>query len=78
MAVALYLLTIVFLKRWMANEKPMRLTPVVVTWNFALSLFSAAGVLYCVPHFLFNEEVGVLTAGFYPSVCSEPRRALAT
>jgi len=69
-AVTLYLVMVFALKRRMADAKPMRLQPVVVVWNFALSVFSMAGVAYCVPPFLFNEDVGLLTGGFYPSVCN--------
>ena len=61
---------IVFLKYYMATREKLRLQSVVVVWNFALSFFSFCGVVYCVPHFLFNEETGLLTKGWYPSVCS--------
>ena len=33
-------------------------------------LFSLAGLLYCVPQLLFGEESGLLTKGWYPSVCA--------
>ena len=66
----MYLLMITFLKKYMATQEKMRLQPVVIAWNFGLSAFSIGGLMYCVPHLLFNERSGVLTAGFYPSVCS--------
>merc|ERR1719198_900346 len=61
---------ITFLKPFMASREKMRLQPVVLAWNFGLSLYSIGGLYYCVPHLLFNERSGLLTAGFYPSVCS--------
>lgn len=67
-----YLLMLVFVKRYMDQPgvEKMYLQPLVVTWNFGLSLFSFAGLVYCVPHLLLNDRSGLLTAGFYPSVCS--------
>ena len=48
----------------------MRLQPLVIAWNFGLSFFSIGGLIYCVPHLLFNDRSGLITTGFYPSVCS--------
>ena len=58
------------LKSYMADKEKMRLQPLVIAWNFGLSFFSICGLIYCVPHLLFNERSGVISAGFYPSVCS--------
>jgi len=69
-ATVMYLCMIAFLKSYMKEREKMRLQPVVIAWNFGLSFFSICGLVYCVPHLLFNERSGVLTAGFYPSVCS--------
>jgi len=69
-ATALYLLMIPLVKRIMADRKPLYLQSIVVTWNFALSIFSMAGVAYCVPQLLFGRDVGLFTGGFYPSVCT--------
>lgn len=69
-AAVAYIIMIVVLKRVMASREKMKLQPVVVVWNFSLSLFSFAGLVYCVPHLLTNPDSGLLTQGFYPSVCS--------
>ena len=69
-ACVLYILMIFFLRNFMRDRKPIRLTPVVICWNFGLSLFSMVGMYYCVPHLLYGKESGLLTQGFYPSVCS--------
>merc|ERR1719487_540829 len=53
----------------MASREKMYLQPVVVTWNFGLSLFSFAGLYYCVPVLLWGDH-GLLTEGWYTSVCS--------
>jgi hypothetical protein len=39
-------------------------------WNLGLSLFSCAGVVYCVPRLLAGENNGLFTRGPYASVCS--------
>jgi len=69
-AVVLYLLMIAAVKRYMADKQPMYLQSIVVTWNFGLSLFSMAGVVYTMPQLLYGEEVGLLKGGWYPSVCT--------
>ena len=69
-ATAMYLVMIASLKSYMADKEKMRLQPLVIAWNFGLSFFSICGLIYCVPHLLFNERSGVISAGFYPSVCS--------
>jgi len=69
-ATAIYLVMITYLKPFMESREKMRLQPVVLAWNFGLSLYSIGGLVYCVPHLLFNARSGLLTAGFYPSVCS--------
>ena len=38
-------------------------------WNFGLSLFSFAGMAYCVPHLLLGEH-GLFARGFTSTVCS--------
>ncbi|KAL1529871.1 hypothetical protein AB1Y20_000801 [Prymnesium parvum] len=69
-AVALYLIMIVVLKRLMAHRKPIYLQPIVLAWNFSLSLFSLAGVFYTVPQLLVGKDSGLLEGGWYSSVCS--------
>ena len=69
-AAIMYLIMIAFLKNYITDKNKMRLQPVVVVWNFALSFFSIGGLISCVPHLLFNDRSGLVTAGFYPSVCS--------
>merc|ERR1719258_117976 len=66
----MYLIMINFLKPYMESREKMRLQPLVIAWNFGLSAFSIGGLIYCVPHLLFNERSGVVSTGFYPSVCS--------
>ena len=39
-AIVLYLAMLATLKPWMANRAPIRLQPIVLTWNFGLSIFS--------------------------------------
>ena len=72
-AATLYLLMIATLKLTMGprngGRKALKLTRVVLAWNFFLSAFSIAGMCYTVPLLLFGES-GVLTAGWYASVCN--------
>lgn len=74
LAVAIYIPMVWLLPGIMKNREKMRLQSIVVVWNFGLSAFSFAGLFYCVPHLLTNKESGLLTAGFYPSVCSHASR----
>lgn len=69
-AVLGYLAMIFGVKRAMAGRPKMLLQPVVVAWNFGLSAFSFLGLYYTVPQLLLGPEAGLLTQGFYPSVCS--------
>ena len=64
-----YLLAIVLIQKVMASQPSHKLQLVVAPWNFGLSLFSMAGVYYCVPQLLFDPDGGLLTRGFYASVC---------
>jgi elongation of very long chain fatty acids protein 6 len=66
----LYLVMIVFLKRYMASREKMRLQGLVIAWNFSLSFFSFAGLAVCVPHLLNNPHSGLLSKGWYASVCA--------
>mmetsp|Transcript_22362 Transcript_22362/g.71544 ORF Transcript_22362/g.71544 Transcript_22362/m.71544 type:complete len:367 (+) Transcript_22362:63-1163(+) len=72
-AATLYLLMIATLKLTMGprngGRKALKLTRVVLAWNFFLSAFSIAGMCYTVPRLLVGES-GVLTAGWYASVCN--------
>uniref|UniRef100_A0A7S4EVQ4 Elongation of fatty acids protein n=1 Tax=Chrysotila carterae TaxID=13221 RepID=A0A7S4EVQ4_CHRCT len=67
-ACSIYLVMIRLMKSCMREQKPIRLTPVVICWNFGLSFFSFLGMIYCVPHLLFGPA-GVISEGFYPAVC---------
>ena len=67
-ACVVYLLGIYVLKAFMAERKPIRLQWVVLSWNFGLSAFSFAGMIYCVPHLLLGE-FGVAKRGFTAAVC---------
>jgi len=67
-ACVVYLLGIYVLKAFMAERKPIRLQWVVLSWNFGLSAFSFAGMMYCVPHLLLGEY-GVAKRGFTAAVC---------
>jgi len=69
-ACAIYIPMVFLLPKVMATREKMRLQPLVIGWNFGLSFFSFAGVVYCVPQLLFGEHAGLLSRGFYPSVCS--------
>jgi len=69
-AIVLYLAMLATLKPWMANRAPIRLQPIVLTWNFGLSIFSFLGMIYCVPHLLFGEDAGLINRGFRASVCT--------
>jgi len=72
-AVAVYLLMIACLKAWMGprngGRKPIKATRVVLLWNFGLSAFSVAGMVYTVPLLLWGPS-GVLNKGWYASVCN--------
>mmetsp|Transcript_76563 Transcript_76563/g.127637 ORF Transcript_76563/g.127637 Transcript_76563/m.127637 type:complete len:338 (+) Transcript_76563:36-1049(+) len=68
-ATVVYMLMMFVLKSYMKNRKPMRLTPLVCTWNFGLSIFSFCGMCYCLPALLHGRRKGLVTAGFYDSVC---------
>ena len=72
-ATPLYLVGIVVVRSVMADRQPIRMPLVVAGWNFGLSFFSIAGAAYCVPALLFGvyEDTGLLTQGFYPSVCMQ-------
>ena len=69
LAVAAYLLAIPLLTHLMKDRPPIRMPAVTAAWNFGLSAFSIAGAFYTVPHLLLNAEGGLLTRGFYASVC---------
>ena len=45
---------------------------VLMGWNFGLALFSLGGAVVLVPQLLFGPRTGVLSVGFYESVCSPP------
>ena len=68
-AVALYLAGIVTLQSVMTHRAPMKLPLLTAGWNFGLALFSLAGALVTVPELLLGSEGGLLTRGFYASVC---------
>ena len=72
-AVALYLLMIAVMKIVMGPRKgghaPVKLTNVVLLWNFSLSAFSLAGMFFTVPLLLWGPS-GVLSHGWYASVCN--------
>jgi len=72
-ATPLYLVGIVVVRSVMADRQPIRMPLVVAGWNFGLSFFSIAGAAYCVPALLLGvyEDTGLLTQGFYPSVCMQ-------
>ena len=65
----IYLVGIAVVERMMRNRERLTLRSLVIPWNFGLSAFSAAGTVVCVPHLLFGAEGGLLTRGFYHSVC---------
>ena len=69
-ACAIYIPMVFLLPKVMASREKLRLQPLVIAWNFGLSLFSFAGLFYCVPALLWGEASGLFTTGFYPSVCS--------
>ena len=69
LAVPTYLVSIRLLQRYMASRPAIRLPYTVAAWNFFLSTFSFAGAAHCVPRLLFGHD-GLLTAGFYASVCT--------
>jgi len=48
----------------------MKLPLLTAGWNFGLALFSLAGALVTVPELLLGSEGGLLTRGFYASVCT--------
>ena len=65
-AAILYLPLVVLLEGWMRPRKPMQLRPLLVLWNAALAMFSAAGAYHLLPWFAdWVEAVGVTE-----SVCS--------
>uniref|UniRef100_A0A7S0JBN1 Elongation of fatty acids protein n=1 Tax=Calcidiscus leptoporus TaxID=127549 RepID=A0A7S0JBN1_9EUKA len=68
-ACAIYLVMIRVLKAYMRERKPIRLTPIVIVWNFGLSLFSFCGMVLCVPHLLYGPA-GLLTTNLHTAVCS--------
>ena len=41
-------------------------------WNGGLAVYSLVGGVICVPRLLFAPYAGVVSAGFYPSICSHP------
>ena len=45
---------------------------VLRVWNFGLAVYSLFGAVICVPCLLFSPYAGVISAGFYPSICSHP------
>ena len=68
-ACVIYFTMITVLKRYMASRPKIFLQRYVICWNFFLSFFSFAGMVYCVPKLLFGPA-GVLSYGWYQSVCS--------
>ena len=67
-SVGLYLVCIPVLTKVMAPRQPLQIRPLVALWNFGLSLFSVLGASYVVPALLVGDD-GLLTRGFYASVC---------
>ena len=67
---AFYLVMIVGLKSYMAKREKFRLQNWVICWNFFLSIFSLAGCIACWPKFLVGSDAGLLSRGWYPSVCA--------
>ena len=60
-ASVLYVVMLVGVERYMRDRPKAPLRRLVMTWNFALSLFSLAGAAYCVPRLLFGRDGGLLT-----------------
>ena len=72
LAVAAYMLGIPTLRALMASRQPLRMPVVTAAWNFALALFSLCGACATVPQLLVGSEGGLLSRGFYASVCVHP------
>ena len=67
-----YILAIPLLHSAMASRPPLKAPGFTALWNFALAIFSVCGACVTVPQLLFGSEGGLLSRGFYASVCVHP------
>jgi len=68
----LYLITLFLVPRIMETREPFKNKNILFWWNVGLSLFSFAGVYNVMPRLLFSPKAGLLTHGFYDSICGHP------
>ena len=64
--VAIYLVALAMLKKWMKNREPFDLRKLLVLWNLGLAIFSVAGTVRILPELvrLLRQD-----GGFHRSVC---------
>jgi len=67
-----YLIMIFFLPKIMKSREPFKNKNILFWWNVGLSLFSFAGVYNVVPLVLFSPKAGLITRGYYQTICSHP------
>ena len=65
--IAIYLVMVFGIKKWMRDRKPFKLTGVLVVWNLSLSMFSMIGSLRTIPQILHT----VRSHGIHYSLCCE-------
>lgn len=65
--IAIYLLLVFGIKKWMNGRKAFKLTTFLIIWNLSLSMFSIIGSLRTIPHILHT----VKNHGIHYSLCSE-------
>jgi len=71
-ACAIYLSGVVGVERIMRHRPKLTLRVPIMGWNFLLSVFSVGGAVSCIPALLYGQENGLLSRGFYASVCAHP------
>jgi len=69
-AILFYICMLIYGPVFMESKKPLPVKKYIFIWNMFLSTFSFFGMIYTIPHLLFDDHGGVFTTGIYPSICN--------
>lgn len=70
-SVVLYTVVVLNFIPWcMQDKRPIKPKGLIMLWNFSLSFFSGLGFCYVIPEFLYGDEVGMISQGYYASICA--------
>ena len=64
--IAIYLITLVVLSKWMQNRKRFELKGLLVLWNLGLAVFSVFGTLRLAPELV---RIVSVENGYHDSIC---------